>query len=159
MAKNTPVWAEKRLQKILSNDEQVMFEIKGRVDIVPATGIGALLFWIKYILINIGGIFYLTLFIRKTAWLVLTNKRIIILTNDSVNFPLWVIPFAYNNKDYILFKQNISSLNAIQNKILWFINGRGFQIETSGGLNIMFNGVNKEDYSEAQKKVFELIGK
>lgn len=145
MTKTTPIWAEKRLQQIMSSDEKIILEVKGRVEVKPPTGIGALFFWMKYILVNILGIFY-GLFIRKTAWMVLTDKRLIILTNEGVGFPFWIIPFSKNNTDYIMFKSKLASINAIDNRIFWFISSKGFLIESTGSLSLIFNGLKKNDF-------------
>lgn len=155
MAKERPAWADEKLRKILSKEEGVVYEAKGRVELRPASGIGALLFWAKYILFNILGIL-ITIFIRKTAWMVITDRRIIILTNDKINFPLWIIPFARNNTDYILFRTNIASLNSTENKTFWFIRGKGVQVETSGGLVIYFAGINSKDFGNLQDIIFNL---
>lgn len=155
MVKERPAWAGEKLQKIMVEGERVVYEAKGRVEIRPATGFGALMFWGRYILFNILGIL-ITIFIRKTAWLVITDRRIIILTNDKINFPFWIIPFARNNTDYILFRGNIASLNSTENKTFWFIRGKGIQLETSGGLVIYFAGINSGDFGNLQNIIFNL---
>ena len=100
MSEKTPNWAKERLQQILSTDEKILLEVKGRVEMKPPSGLGAMIFWIRYLLVNVVGVIY-SLVIRKTAWMVLTDRRLIIMTNEGVNFPFWVIPFSRNNTDYI----------------------------------------------------------
>ena len=147
--KETPVWAEKRLQKMLDTDERILFEAKGRVELRPATGLGAFIFWIKYLLVNILGILYM-LIVRKTAWLVITDRRFIILTNDGTNWPLWVVPFSRSNIDYAINRENIASVHASDNFILWFIRARGLRIESTGSLSIVFNGLSVESLQQAK---------
>jgi len=149
MVKTTPVWAEKRLQKLLDKDERILFELKGRVELLPATGIGALFFWMRYLLVNLLGILYM-LIVRKTAWLVITDKRFIILTNDGSNWPLWIIPFSRSNIDYTIERRNIASINLSDNFVLWFIRARGLRIESIGSLSIVFNGITADDLQRAK---------
>jgi len=148
MAKERPVWAEKRLQSFLQKDEQILFEAKGRVELNPPSGFGAVFYWLGYFLINILGFLY-SLIVRKTSWLVITNKKIIILSCDGLNFPFWVIPFSRDDIDYTILKQNLSSICFSDNFIFWIIRSKGIKIESSGSLSIIFNGMSKEDFTNA----------
>ncbi|MFZ7131338.1 MAG: hypothetical protein ACOWWR_03165 [Eubacteriales bacterium] len=149
MAKETPIWAEKRLQKLLETDEKIFLELKGRVEQHPSTGIGALFFWISYFFTNIVG-FVVTLLVRKTAWLVVTDKRFIILTNDGSNWPFWVVPFSRSNIDYTIERKNIASVHVSDNFAFWFIRARGLRIESIGSLDIVFNGMSVEGIEKAK---------
>ncbi|MCZ8238632.1 MAG: hypothetical protein O9346_07845 [Leptospiraceae bacterium] len=91
--------------------------------------------------------------VRETAWMGVTNKRIIIVTNDGVNFPFWVLPFSRTQKDYILRKEKLASINSFEDRVFWVINSKGFMIESTGSLSIIFNGVNRESF-ESFKKIF-----
>lgn len=150
MAKERPIWAEDRVEKLLESGENVLFETKGRVELKPTTGIGALLFWISYILTNILGFIY-GLIIRKTAWIVFTNKKVIIVTNDGANWPFWVIPIGRSNMDYMIAKDSIASINCADSFTLWGIRSRGFSIESKGSLSIIFNGVSRNEMDSAKK--------
>jgi hypothetical protein len=147
-----PEWAKKRIEPYLEEGENLESCAKGRVEINPPTGLGAMLFWIKYIVTNYFGIF-ISMMVRETAWMGVTNKRIIIVTNDGVNFPFWVLPFSRTQKDYILRKEKLASINSFEDRVFWVINSKGFMIESTGSLSIIFNGVNRESF-ESFKKIF-----
>ncbi|SHI05758.1 zinc ribbon domain-containing protein [Clostridium grantii] len=152
---NTPKWAQERLKQILKPNETVMLEVKGRVEVTIPNGLGALIWWISYIMINLLGIIY-GLIVRKTAWMVLTNDRLIILTEEGVNFPFWVIKFSRKTRDYIIYKEKLASINAIKDKNLWFITSKGFFIESIGSLGIIFNGMKETEFQKAKQYLFEI---
>ena len=145
-----PSWAEDRLKSILEKDEKIIFEAKGRVEFKPSSGIRALLFWIKYIFLNIICLIF-TLKVNKTGWLVITNKRFIILTNEGFNWPFWVIPYSRSNVDYSLTKKNIASVGVNNNFTFWFIKSRGVSLETNGGFSLTFNGMSKDKVDKAKE--------
>lgn len=145
----TPSWAQERLNPILEEEEEILFEAKGRVEFKSASGLSALVFWLGYIVVNIIG-FIATLKVKKTAWLTVTNKRCIIVTNDGWNWPLWVVPFSRKNVDYSILKENIASVNCSDGFVFWFIRSRGINIESNGGFSIIFNGMSKEDIDKAK---------
>jgi hypothetical protein len=147
--RETPNWVQERLNPILEDEEEILFEAKGRVEFKSASGLSALIFWLKYIIVNIFG-FLVTLKVKRTAWLAVTNKRCIIVTNDGFNWPLWVIPFSRKNVDYSILKENIASVNCSDGFAFWFIRSRGINLESTGGFSIIFNGMSKKDIDKAK---------
>jgi hypothetical protein len=145
-----PSWAEDRLKSILEQDENIIFEAKGRVEFKPSSGIKALFFWIKYIFVNVICL-VLTLKVNKTGWLVITNKRFIVLTNEGHNWPFWVVPYSRSNVDYSLTKKNIASVGVNNKFTFWFIKSKGVRLETNGGFTLNFNGMSKTKVEKAKE--------
>lgn len=155
-----PVWAQERLDSVLMLDEKVSLIIKGRIEVRSANFLSTIFYWIEMIIKNTV-LFLFTMKFLKTAYLVLTENRIIILSEEGTNFPLWKIPYTRANTDYVIFKRNIVSINAVKNQILWFFFSNGFIIvESSGHYNriINFNGVKKEVFNGNKKQMLSYIG-
>ena len=136
-----------KLDTILHDNESVEFVSKGRVEFKKTSILGSFLFWIKYIFLNYIFIVISCLY-RQKAYLIATSNRIVILTDEGVNFPLWVIPFSRENEIYIYPFTNISSVMGRVSQTWWVFFAKGFEIESTGSRLITFNGVTNQDYKE-----------
>lgn len=144
-----PKWAEERLSQILETTESILFETKGRVETKPPSGIGAIFYWISYIFVNYISIFVTARYIFG-GYLVMTDKRIIVLVNSNWKFPLWVIDMSYKHQDYFILNDKVGSVSLFESKVMWVVSSKGLLIESVGSLSMIFNGVSKEKYQEVK---------
>jgi len=143
-------WANERLEMILDDGEEIIFQAKGRIETRPATLFGSLFFWIAYFAINYFSFLY-TLRARITAQLVLTDRRLIMLTNNAILWPLWKFEFSQAAADHMIPKAQVASISPAIKTSFWFIKAVGVTVETSGGRQVTFNGLNKDDFKELMR--------
>lgn len=155
-----PKWTDTRINRILNDDENIIFEASGRVESKPPSGIGAIFYWMSYIFINYIALFFTARYVN-TAYLIVTDKRIIIMSNTNWKFPFWIVDLSYKHHDYIIYRDKISSFNSFESKILWVLSSKGFLIESIGSLSMIINGVKKEQYELAHEliKEYKLLSK
>lgn len=154
-----PPWAQERLDSVLKPDEKIALVLQGRIEVRSANFLSTIFFWIGMIVKNTI-LFVFTMKFLKTAYLVLTDNRIIILSEEGTNFPLWKIPYTRSNTDYVIPKRNIVSINAVKNLLLWVLSSNGFIIvESSGFYNriIYFNGIKKDAFNSSKKQMLSYI--
>ena len=150
MENNLPAWLEDRIAFILKSSEKIVFTVKGRVELAGTSVLNSLFFWIKYITLNYIASFF-SMFYRDTAYLIVTDLRLIVVTKQHANFPFWVIPFSKSDETYVIPYTNLASVMGRNSSILWIIPARGYEIESTGSRTFVFNGVSKNLYSKGLK--------
>lgn len=145
-----PKWAEERLSQILNPSEKILFEAKGRVESKPPSGIAAIFYWISYIFVNYISICVTARYIFG-GYLVMTDKRIIVLVNSNWKFPFWVIDMSYKHQDYFILNEKVGSVSLFESKIMWVLSSKGMLIESIGSLSMIFNGMSKDKYEEVKE--------
>ncbi len=141
-------WVEERLQGILDPNENILFESIGRIESKPPSGIRAMFYWMSYIFVNYLAIFVTARYVNA-AYIILTNSRLIILSNKNWKFPLWSLNMSSEHHNYSINNNNISSFSLFESRAFWFITSRGILIESTGSLSMIINGINKEKYNES----------
>lgn len=144
-----PKWAEERLNQILNPSEQIIFEAKGRVESKPPSGIAAIFYWMSYIFVNYFSIIVTARYIFG-GYVVMTDKRIIVLVNSNWKFPFWVIDLSYKHQDYFIVNEKVGSVSLFESKVMWVISSKGLLIESIGSLSMIFNGLSKDKYQEVK---------
>lgn len=140
-------WVDNRLLPILNPNETILFESGGRIEHKPPSGIGAIFFWVSYILKNYIAMIVSARYINN-AHLIITDKRVIILGNINWKFPLWSIDMSYEHQNYVIKKEQLSSMSIFESRAFWVISSKGLLLESTGSLSMIFNGIKKEDYND-----------
>ena len=149
-------WADERLAGLIGDGETVLFRAKGRVETRPPSLFGTIAFWVGYIAINYYS-FIFTLRARITAQLIFTNRRVFVLTNNAILFPLWKFECTQSAIDLVIRKDHVASIAPAIKRSFWIIKTVGVTIETVGGSKITFNGLSMPDFCEAKRCLNALV--
>lgn len=142
-------WADERLNSILRPDEKMIIHAKGRLDTKPTSVVGSLWFWVKYVAMNFSRV--ITMNKTISARLVLTTTRIIILTNNTVHFPLYTFLLAEDATDFMLDRKQVAIVAPAVSRRFWLISTVGVTIETLGGTKLIFNGLSRDDFQAVRR--------
>lgn len=149
-------WADDRITELIGENETILFRAKGRVETRPPSLFGTVFFWIGYFAINYMSFLY-TLRARITAQLVFTNRRVLVLTNNAVLFPLWKFECTQSAVDHVIRNEHIASVAPAIKRSFWIIKTVGVTIETVGGSKITFNGLSMTDFSKVKRSLNSLL--
>lgn len=147
-----PNWAVDHVQRVLRVGEVTRFIGSGRLDAVPPSGILAMIYWVTYIVTNYVAIF-VTAFFRNRAVIVITDQRVIIVSERSWKFPLWVIPYSQRLITETIAVADITSLSTVSARFLWILSANGIQLECESGTSRIINGLNAATLDEAKAYV------
>ena len=149
MSNTIPAWAQPALQKILSDAEPIEFTGTGRLDAVPPSGLMAVVYWLTYIGTNYVALCFTALF-RNRAVVVITASGVIIISERSWRFPLWVIPFSQRLLVEHIHRADLTSISTVSAKFLWVLSANGLQLECESGTTRIINGLNDISLTQAQ---------
>ncbi len=147
-----PNWAVDHVQRVLRVGEVTRFIGSGRLDAVPPSGILAMIYWVTYIITNYVAIF-VTAFFRNRAVIVITDQRVIIVSERSWKFPFWVIPYSQRLITETIAVADITSLSTVSAKFLWILSANGIQLECESGTSRIINGLKAATLDEAKAYV------
>ncbi|MCO6465842.1 MAG: hypothetical protein J5I53_04420 [Bradyrhizobiaceae bacterium] len=145
-----PTWAEATVKTVLTTDERIEFVGTGRLDIVPPSGLMAMFYWITFIATNYLAILITALF-RNRAIIVITQRRVLIVSSREWQFPFWVIPFSSRVVVDTIERTKVCSLGVVKSKYLWAFSAKGINVECESGSTRIINGLNNETYEHAQR--------
>lgn len=144
-----PQWATEHAASALRAGETVRFVGAGRLDTVPPSGIMAMFYWSMYILTNYLAILY-SAFFRNRAVVLITDQRVIIISERSWNFPLWVIPFSRRSLIESIALADLTSISTVRAMFLWGFRANGLQFECESGTTRIINGLTTQIMDEAR---------
>ncbi|HLP29458.1 MAG TPA: hypothetical protein VK147_12515 [Candidatus Didemnitutus sp.] len=147
-----PNWAVDHVQRVLRVGEVTRFIGSRRLDAVPPSGILAMIYWVTYIVTNYVAIF-VTAFFRNRAVIVITDQRVIIVSERSWKYPLWVIPYSQRLITETIAVADITSLSTVSARFLWILSANGIQLECESGTSRIINGLNAATLDEAKAYV------
>ncbi len=147
-----PTWATQHVQGVVRAGEEVRFVGSGRLDLVPPSGILAMIYWVTYIVTNYVAIL-VSAFFRNRAVIVITDQRIIIISERSWKFPFWVIPYSQRLITETMSAADITSLSTVSAKFLWILSANGIQLECESGSTRIINGLSASALEEAKSYV------
>ncbi len=147
-----PAWAGEHVQRVLRTGETMRYVGSGRLDAVPPSGILAMIYWISYIFTNYIAICF-TAFFRNRAVIVITDQRVIIVSERSWKFPFWVITYSQRLITETIAVADITSLSTVSAKFLWILSANGLQLECESGSTRIINGLNAAALEEARAYV------
>lgn len=147
-----PAWATEHVQRVLRIGETPLFIGSGRIDTVPPSGILAVIYWITYIFTNYIAICF-TAFFRNRAVIVVTDQRVIIVSERSWKFPFWVITYSQRLITETIAVADITSMSTVSATFLWILSANGLQLECESGSTRIINGLNVAALEEARAYV------
>lgn len=135
-------WAEPYVRPLLKPDESVELAEVGRLEPVPPSGLLAVLYWISYIATNYAAVL-VTAFFRNRAAIVVTQNRLLVVSERTWKFPLWVITCSQRSSVDVMHLEEVASISLVQSRFLWVFHANGIVIESVSGSSRIINGLRK----------------
>lgn len=150
MSNAIPEWAAHTVSGVVRDGEQVRFVGEGRADVVPPSGLSALFYWIAYFLTNYFALFATARFLNR-AVIIVTNQRVMIVSDRSWKFPLWTVILSKRLVFESIELSNVTALSTVMAQFMWVLSSKGILVESDSGAVRVINGLNKETFSSASK--------